>query len=328
MAQSNVSSEDRLIRASSRVNADPPERFIIHNTIRDGCNWGYIAKKARDNGVSSLLYLHVKKISGDSSVPNTILEELYEAYCEVTARAILFRTALKDLLKTFANKGIPVLVLKGMALIEDVYPDIGMRPVSDVDILVKEKDLSEVDECLTGMGYASSCRIQAKNLLCSMAHLNSVAYSRRHVPLHVHWHIVNSTVPIYSYKDLDIERFWRDARKTVISGIEARVLAPHHLLIHLSEHMLRHSYDRLIHFCDIHETIQYYTGRGLDWDRLLHESQKMNIARVVYYGLAFTSNVMETQIPEKVLKALRPKKTGCWEGMLEKQRGNSVHWTK
>ena len=60
---------------------------------------------------------------------------------------------LAEALGAFRDAGIPTIVLKGAYVAEAVYKNIALRPMSDVDILVKKKDLPAVEKILLKLGY-------------------------------------------------------------------------------------------------------------------------------------------------------------------------------
>ena len=43
---------------------------------------------------------------------------------------------LKDVLSSLADRGVEVIVLKGAALVTTLYPDLGLRPMRDIDLLI------------------------------------------------------------------------------------------------------------------------------------------------------------------------------------------------
>jgi hypothetical protein len=101
-------------------------------------------------------------------------------------------------------------------------------------------------------------------------------------------------------------------------------MAPHHLLIHLSEHALRvrHSLRKFVFFCDINEAITFYRER-LDWDRLVKESDRFNLNRMVYISLYSTRRFLAAKIPEEVLLKLRPKRFRVGEKIFMKAMSNN-----
>jgi hypothetical protein len=47
----------------------------------------------------------------------------------------------------------PVVYLKGFAFEHTLYPDTDMRTISDIDILVRERDLGRLLDSLIGRGF-------------------------------------------------------------------------------------------------------------------------------------------------------------------------------
>jgi hypothetical protein len=76
-----------------------------------------------------------------------------EAYTHVGAgnRRILER--LRRVLARFREQGIECLLLKGADLLPRLYGAWGMRPMIDVDLLVREQDLPAIDRIVKDLGY-------------------------------------------------------------------------------------------------------------------------------------------------------------------------------
>ncbi len=285
---------------------------MIIEAEKNGLDWGIFLEKARENGVSALVYSRLNDIKKDYlSIPADIFEELKgNYYLNATKNTLIFEE-LGKILEVFKKSELEVMVLKGAALAERVYGNIALRPMSDVDLLVREKDMAHADEQLKTLGYRPT-DITVGEVDFSSTYLTTLDYrspEENSPSFHIHWHFVNSTIPNESYiKNIRIEDVWKDAKSTEIAGVETLVMAPHHLLIHLSEHALRvtHSLSKLSLLCDINEAVNFYQDQ-LDWDRLIHETSRFNLDKMVYLSLYFGSKFLETQIPEDVLSKLRPK---------------------
>ncbi|MBI1800092.1 MAG: nucleotidyltransferase family protein [Chloroflexi bacterium] len=60
---------------------------------------------------------------------------------------------LAEVLAACGGSGVPVIVLKGAYLAACVYPEDGLRPMNDIDVLVRPEHLREVEGLLAGLGY-------------------------------------------------------------------------------------------------------------------------------------------------------------------------------
>lgn len=184
--------------------------------------------------------------------------------------------------------------------------------MSDIDLLVKKEDLLSVDKQLNMLGYRPS-DISVNDIDFSSTYLTTLDYrssSKNSISFHIHWHFINSSVPNESYiNNVKIEKIWQDVEKACIANVETLVMAPHHLLIHLSEHALRvtHSFSRYSYFCDIDRVINFYRDR-LNWESLIRDSFNFKLDRMVYLSLYFTAVFLNTKVPKDVLLRLKPKR--------------------
>jgi hypothetical protein len=321
--------EDRFLLYCCRAEDERAKNKLIGEERKD-IDWNYFLKKARENAVSAIVYFRLNKNKSDfPDIPQEILEELKSNYyLNATKNTLLFEE-LGRALEAFKKSGLPVIALKGAALAETAYGNLALRPMTDIDLLVKKEDMFRIDEELRRLGYWSSDR-SVNDVDFLATYLMTLDYrttSPNSPSFHIHWHFVNSTVPNEIYiRHIQMEDIWKDAEKAIISNVETLVMAPHHLLIHLSEHALRvtHSLGKLSFLCDISEAINFYQER-LNWERLLESSFKFHLNPMVYFTLYFTSQFLEARIPEHVLQELRPKRLTLGERIFMNSVSNNNH---
>lgn len=233
-------------------------------------------------------------------------------YLHNAAHNIALLAELKSLLALFKAENISVILLKGAALLDNVYTDITNRPMADLDLLVKKESVSKLDALLKLHGYFALYGDYTPYLSeTANPYLSSVVYQKSTLInpiLHLHWHLVNTLLPVKMYYNLiDLEAIWQAAEPISVNGTEALVLAQHHFLIHLCEHALSHSYDKHGLLLDIHKLIGHYDNR-LDWQKVIDETLRFGLSRPVYYSLYFTAKSFDdTQIPQSVLDRFKPK---------------------
>lgn len=279
----------------------------------DGLDWHLFLTKARREGVAPLVYARLLAIvETRTTVPALVLEALSQDYYAAAARNTIIFTELGKVLDALHAAGQQVIVLKGAALAEIVYKNLALRPMADVDLLIQEQDFFTVDQALKQIGYDAAGQAGLDAHALPSDSLTALIYrcaSENSPSFHIHWHLVNSTVPNGSLtRDMDLAGIWRNAIKTRIAGRETLVLAPHHLLLHLAEHALRvtHSLSKLSYFCDIKEAAEFYRDT-LDWDLLIWECKRFNLDRMVSIPFHFAVKYLDADIPAAVVAGLRPK---------------------
>ena len=127
---------------------------------------------------------------------------------------------LSHVLTVLRHDDIPVIVLKGAHLAEIVYENIALRPMCDVDLLVKKEDLTRVQRKLLETGYSP--------------------FTNR-LLLDIHWHLENSMTDL----PVDMDMIWERAQPAFIAGVKVLVLSPEDLLLHLCLHLGFHHFFQL-----------------------------------------------------------------------------------
>lgn len=303
MAATKPNIDDAVLLASF-----PPAQ--ISETALDitgGFGWREFLAAADREGLAQLVYYNHRQSIKEGRMPQGAATHLEKAYFAVLARNIVFLHKLQEVAPTLA--GIDFILLKGAYLASSVYASPGLRQFSDIDILIRRTDFAAINEGLTRLGYEPMATVEDRSgIPAESAYLNSVMYrdSGTGPALHIHWHLLNSTLPGYIDTTMDMSEIWKAARQSTDT---ARELCAEHLLIHLSEHAVKHSFGRLILLRDIAEVIRKL-GPEIDWKRLAHDSVRFNLNYAVYYSLLLISRKTGVSVPDAAIAALCSDRRG------------------
>ena len=172
---------------------------------------------------------------------------------EKIAATVLVRQTMASLQarSLFQALGSNVIPLKGLYLAEHLYPEPGLRDMGDLDVLIPRGEVSRADKILRGLGWHP--QEDPSGLLASGGHFrNSLVYQGRGFPVHLHWHLVNASLPLFMYSaKIRLDDLWQASTEIRVAGAAVRAMAPHHLFIALCEHGLKHSYETIIHLVDL-----------------------------------------------------------------------------
>ncbi len=264
-------------------------------------DWDGVIQLSARHGVTPLLYKRLRTLSPGTTIPAGIVQRLREAYLHSSARSMSLYHEISKVLTVLQNDGIPVIVLKGAHLAEVVYGNTALRPMSDVDLLVKRADLSRVEEKLLEIGYAPD----EKNSTQFAQDCSHYTYMlpEKDLLLEVHWDIQGLNSPF----NINVSGLWERARPAMIAGVEALVLSPEDLLLYLCLHTsFRHLFDvGLMPFCDISETIRHYRGE-IGWEQVQYRARQWGASNCVYLTLLLTKKLFGAAVPDEVLQGLEP----------------------
>lgn len=251
----------RVLGACARVAPDEWSACEIRRALNAIADWDDLIRRAERNGLGPLVYTHLNVLGAALPIaPRFALRALYLRHQQ--AERIRFRT-LQQVLSALEKRGIRPLVLKGAALAHLIYPEPGLRPMGDMDLLVERRDLGEAVRALVALGFAipeyDLARLPEKHLLATAP-------------------VDDLTVKIELHYDL----FSRESRrqgewKPVLSPPlkfrldqrTAQTLPVETLLGHLARHLVFHADVftpiRLIWVADIVGLVEHFASR-IDWE--------------------------------------------------------------
>ena len=213
-----------------------------------------------------------------------------------------FRRPLAELLQTCAEAGLEIIVLKGAALAETIYPRPSLRPFGDIDILVRPDDASRAEALLSSLGYipeASAWAALAAGQTCQTNFFRDT--ERGPVVVELHTDLLNNAL-LRSRARLDRAGLWRRSRPARLAGTEARVLGPEDQVLHLCLHLAGHYFHAPQSLQDI---AQVCAVQAPDWPLFESLCRDAGAASIGYAGL-YAAAQIGADIPPAVLEHLAP----------------------
>ena len=232
-----------------------------------------------------------------------------ETYYHAVARNLFLNQEFFKILDAFSQEHIPLIPLKGIALIQKIFSDIGSRYIGDIDVLVKPGDVLSSAKLLNELGYFNQSCYRFNPEKPYSDYLNSMPFSKpAKIPsfVHLHWHLLNATIPLSMYR-IPMQEVWRSAGPEKCQDKEMLMLDPHHLIVYLCVHAFKHSFNKISLFHDIQKAIDFYRDR-LDWKAITKVAAEWGATLPLYYSLYLTSKILKADIPEHVLSTIKPKK--------------------
>jgi hypothetical protein len=215
--------------------------------------------------------------------------------------------ALKQVLFQANQRGVAVVVLQGMDLLNDPYEDIGLRPMTDIDLWVSRKDYEEIAQILGTLGYERDA------VYPSTFKQGSTLFD---IHTHILWadRIRARKLLLGRSEELLVE----ELRAIEIEGEKALCLSRHDQVLYLSLHAFKHRVERLIWLVDIKRILERWNAS--DWERLGRRAEDLGQRKTLTYILFLLKQVFHFRIPQDALKLLEKKKLGPLEKKILQER--------
>jgi hypothetical protein len=211
------------------------------------------------------------------------------------------------------QKQVQVILMQGISLLQQVYRDIGLRPMNDIDFWVLPNQHTDFIDCLVSQGFEN----------------NSIypnTFSKDEVVLDIHTHILGGDR--IKSRDLLInigqEEIFKDARLINIENTAALCLNPSDQFLYLSLHAMKHNLERLIWLVDIKSLVAKWDHS--DWKALVIRAEKLGQQTTLFYMLYVLTNIFKLKLPSEISSYLEGWKPNIFERRILGRRisGNSI----
>ncbi len=236
----------------------------------------------------------------DLGVRDPLMQRFKGIYRKTWYQNQLLVGGLLRILEVFRSAEIEVMTLKGIALILHHYKEVGLRPMADIDLLVRPADTKRAIEVLAGLGYCPTDRPIdgfGDAFIASVNAYNFAIADGPHVDLH--WHVfLDNLAP-----DAD-GPFWVGREQIRVQGVEVGVMSPTDLLFHVCVHGASWNITPPFRWVADAVTILRNSPSGIDWDRLTWHAARLQLVLPLKQTLGYLEGLLETELPEQAVRKL------------------------
>lgn len=279
----------RLVRAV----LDAPASPRLRPKEVSSAHWSMILASARRHRLSGLLFEAVRTHELVTALPRRGWASLYSDYYTQMARNLVLFDHAEAFLAEAQSHRAPALFLKGAAFAGWLYGNPALRPMTDLDILVRRQDLDTLVQSARKLGY-EWCK--KTDHAVALRHRGSSTYLELHTSLTSSPGYLGPITESLLARSIPAS-FWPES---------ARTLAPEDHLLHLCLHgSFQHGLRQpAINACDV-----YLLSRlpDLNWERFLNIASTRRIAPLVYGGLALCQRIVPNDSLRRALETLAPR---------------------
>ena len=250
-------------------------------------NRDVLEKMAHYHNLEPLLHDLVKsqKLAEDE-IPNKLKEKWEEAYFSTFVRNSEILTLISQLLFECKQKNIPLIILKGPSVIADVYEDIGLRPMADLDIFCRKQDLLVFRDIV----YSLGCK---KGGIPWLHHLDFF-HEKFEILLELHFNLFQYV----KNKSLFLEKAWEDKTELSIDDLSFPVLSLEHRIVFELAHFRLHNYKiALKHLLDF-AARHFFLRNKINKEKLLSLLSQISLSEDFYLMSHSLKKLMDLSFPK------------------------------
>jgi hypothetical protein len=303
----------QLLACSTVLHPDTHQRERLRRLMAMVRDEDLMITLAFKEGLACLLYRNLLKSGLLDTLAYSQRERLSLYYHHTVLSNLRLIRDLKEILQRLNHRKIQVVLMQGIALLQTVYDDIGLRPLTDIDLWVLQNDYPGLISVLSDLGYMRDP-------------VYSNTFRRRSTILDLHTHVLWAD-RIRAHRLL-IRKGQEDIYHTTdvidFEGQEARFLGRYDQIIYLSLHALKHHVIRLIWLVDIRNLLGDWERS--DWEMFIRRARELGQEKTVSYIFFLLRHLFDFQPPKEVRQFLERKRPHFLEKkvLAERIRGYSL----
>lgn len=248
--------------------------------------------------LTSFAYLALRDF--DALIPRDFKVFLENNYYYAMKRCIVFQQEFLRIFDAFGEGGVTILPFKGIALLYDVYLDNPVRPMVDIDILIKDEDVDKAKKIFCGLGYEESLYgLEEEYWRNDQIHLSFSGGKNNNLPLvELHWLLdFKKRYPV-------LPRLWDRIKKVNVDGRAIELLSPEDTFFSLALHSRRFGKTLCLKGAYDGALILNKYGSNFDWDYILREARKGKMRMCTFFLLSQINLIYTGCIPRAIWRDL------------------------
>ena len=305
--------EYQILLAASEMSAAEGQSTKLQGLMARHFDQDRLVEMAVREGVAGLLYKTLKKIGVLGYLGHGQIERLQSFYYSAARLNLRLLYDLKEILKKLNQSKTRIVLLQGIPLLQQIYKDIGLRPLTDIDLWVMPENLAALESTLVKLGYQNDA-VYPKTFRRGSTIID--------VNTHLLWadriksrsFLINATQ----------ENIYQNCRIIDVEGANGECLSLADQIIYLSLHAFKHNLSRLIWLVDIKNLLAEWDTS--DWLVLASRSKELGTKHVIGYMLFYLDQLFEFQIPSAARAICEDRKMGYLEKyiLLKRLQGKSL----
>jgi len=254
-----------------------------------------VAEGLRRSGLTALA---LSRLSGRAA-PGSLTAALEKERNRLRADLTLLYDRLGRLADCLGEAEVPFILLKGAALAPLLYGAPELRPMVDVDILIRRRDWPGARAALAKGRYRLPGEAEEAYWLANYFNLAVSSPDPRPASFDVHWSLGQEV----RFR-VEEEGLWTRSLAFTHEGRTYRRLGNEDLLLGLLLHLSYHYFDaRLLWLYDIHLLCLKVP---IDWETASRRSREWGMGTIFGLALSYVEKVFPGTVPPGVLAATAP----------------------
>ena len=297
----------KILACATEVNPNSYQQQRMRHLMSHDIDVDDLINMSIKEGLSGLLYKGLVKSGMLETLEHGQRERLKSLYYQAVAFNLNLIHELREVLCLLNREKIQVVLLQGIALMQQIYDDIGLRPMTDIDLWVLQKHYPGLIRILSGQGF------QRDPVYPNTFRKGSTTFD---IHTHILWADRIKARELLLTRSQ--EHIYHDTRIIHFEGQEVLCLSQYDQVLYLSLHALKHDVNRLIWLVDIKGLLADW--KRSDWEALLNRARELGQEKTILYIFFLLLHLFDFRPPLEARQLLEMKRIHFLEKRVLRER--------
>lgn len=293
--------ENSLFLLCLRRTQDEATQGMIRECCAGNLDWDYVLQESNRQCVGCLLFRALSAACPDR-VPLEIMSIFKTQYDHNIAHNLKLTAELVRLITAFNERGIEAILYKGPIQASEIYGNLALRQICDLDFIIHRDDQERVFDLLLKKGYQPWGGVRKEDL---QARLNDrsvydLAYVHQEtkIGVEIHWQVLRS----HSELGVNGDFLWRQAKPTRVGGVNTLRFSPEVRFLLMCLHNEKHQWQYIKFLCDIAWILE--RQESIDLDKVISVSSDVGRENIILKDLFLAHTLFDVPLSAEFLARL------------------------
>ncbi len=260
-------------------------------------DWDALVKISFELNSSYIFYTNIKRFGLEACFSSTNIEQLQAEKESAIFNNLIKIKHLHEISGLLQAENIKFIPLKGLSLITDTYPDIGMRVSSDLDILIHPANFDKCAEVLKKSSYKLVPEL-TRGVMTNPGQA-CMAVSQDNLWIDIHCRFFAWYAEKHIFK-IDIAKFYENTVNKLWKGYDLAYMRKEDEIYYLLMCIFRNRLGAFQYYLDVDAILKIH-GTNFDWDLVKSYLWRSSLKQYWKSILNFMRERLKTPIPDELV---------------------------
>ena len=289
-----------------------PDRQKLEEHLIQVTDWDDTIQNLQQEGILPFFYQNLKNLDLVHRLPGSAKEKIKERLRREAMQQLQQDSVFSEIAGLFNQRQIPFIPIKGLTLRHKVYSNPSLRPMLDLDLLIKPEDKEKITSMMKELGARQGAGLHSEYLNSLQHHTPPMQYKNTLIEFHTR---LFEKTKLYG---IPTENPWSKNQRSIILNKEINILPPETNLVYIAMHAYKHlirTRFQLIWLTDVCLCLQNNT---MDWNEVTNLLQTEADKKAFCGMMGLIEELDQFGFPREIQSELRPEWTRETKKALER----------